>query len=78
MDIKYEVRNRNRWEKASFTIEASFLIPVILFIILYVLQIGINFLEESITENPYDKSQEFQAVEYFYTMQRWKNFMEDK
>lgn len=78
MDIKKRVSKKKHWQKAGFTIEASFLIPFIFFCILYILQIGINFLQESMVREPYDKLGEFQVVERFYTMQKWKEVMEDK
>ena len=78
MGIRRQVDEKKGFRKGSFTIEASFLIPLILFMILNVLQIGILFLQESIERAPYEKLKDFKAVERFYTIQAWKDFMEDE
>lgn len=69
---------KGKWKKGSFTIEAAFLVPFILFLYLYVLQIGIQFFQESVIRAPYSKIKEMDVVEHFYQVQRLKDFMEEK
>ena len=66
------------YKKGSFTIEAAFLIPFILFLYLYVLQAGIAFFQESITGTLYQQTEKLDVVKQFYQLQRMKDVMEDE
>ena len=66
-----------RWQKGSFTIEAAFIIPFILIFMFQNLLLGIGFFQESKMRVPYYKLQEIDAVEYFYEVQKLKDFAED-
>lgn len=57
------------WRKGSFTIEASILIPFILFLMMQILQMGISFYQESVTRNLVQKESSFDAVLVFYRLQ---------
>ena len=66
-----------RWQKGSFAIEAAFIIPFILIFMFQILLLGIGFFQESKMRVPYYKLQEIDAVEYFYEVQKLKDFAED-
>lgn len=69
---------KNGYKKGSFTIEAAFLIPFILFLYLYVLQAGIAFFQESITRTSYQQTEKLDVVKQFYQLQRMKDVMGDE
>lgn len=66
-----------RWQRGSFTIEATFIIPFILIFMLQMLSIGIVFFQQSKTRSPYYKLEELDTVEHFYKVQKLKNFAEE-
>lgn len=66
-----------RWQKGSFAIEAAFIIPFILIFMFQILLLGIGFFQESKMRVPYYKLQEIDAVQYFYEVQKLKDFAED-
>lgn len=55
--------------KGSFTVEASILMPFIMFLMVNVLQIGISFYQESVNRNVYEKLENMNAVATFYQLQ---------
>lgn len=57
-----------KWKKGSFTIEASIIIPFLLFLMIQILQIGIAFYQQSVTRNIAQEKTEFDAVAVFYQL----------
>ena len=60
---------KERWQKASFTLEAAIYIPIILFVLFYSLDIGIEFFQESKMRQTNRKLDALDVVEEFYTYQ---------
>lgn len=58
------------WKKGSFTIEAAVIIPFFLFIMIYILQMGIGFYQESVIRQSLIQISEFDAVSLFYKIQK--------
>lgn len=56
-------------KKGSFTIEASILIPFILFLMMTILQMGISFYQNSVNREIYAGVEELDAVAAFYKLQ---------
>lgn len=56
-------------KKGSFTIEASILIPFILFLMMTILQMGISFYQNSVNREIYAGFEELDAVAAFYKLQ---------
>ena len=57
------------WKKGSFTIEAAILIPLLLFLFVGVLQIGITFFENSVRRECYEGIKNLDVVRRFYDLQ---------
>lgn len=66
-----------KWKKGSFTIEASILIPFILFLMMTVLRIGIEFYWESAAKNQIQEEVSFDAVSMFYRLQTLEELEEE-
>lgn len=56
-------------KKGSFTIEASILIPFILFLMMTILEMGISFYQNSVNRQIYAGLEELDAVAAFYKLQ---------
>ena len=67
---------KTSWKKGSFTIEAAFLVPVILFLYLFILEAGIAFFRESLTRETYENLRELDVVERFLDIQGLRDFLE--
>lgn len=65
------------WKKGSFTIEASIIIPFVLCIMVYVLQMGIQFYQESIERECMEGVEKWDAVSTFYRIQMLKEMEEE-
>jgi len=55
--------------KGSFTIEASIIVPFVLFLMIMVLEIGIHFYQESISRQPMHELQKIDTISTFYHLQ---------
>ena len=58
-----------KMHQASFTIEASFYVPIILFLMMNVLSLGIHFFQESREREENKRIQELDIVQEFYNYQ---------
>lgn len=57
------------WQKGGFTIEAAIWVPVMIFLIMNVVQLGIHFFEESINREISVRLQKINIVQEFYNYQ---------
>lgn len=64
------------WEKGSFTIEASVIIPIYLFFIIMVLELAISFYAESTQREDSMQMEELDMVSAFYRLQMMYEFVE--
>ncbi len=68
---------KEHWEKGSFTIEASIIIPFVLCLMVYVLQTGIQFYQESKERQSIVEMENWDAVSAFYKVQMFKELEEE-
>lgn len=60
----------SRWvHKGSYTVEASIYIPLILFIVMHVLVMGIDFFQESRNREISERIQKLDILREFYNYQ---------
>ncbi|MBQ8626443.1 MAG: hypothetical protein IJ419_09825 [Agathobacter sp.] len=60
---------KRKWHRASFTVEAVIWIPILIFIIMTALRIGIGFFQESATREVYPELKKLDIVTEFYNYQ---------
>lgn len=61
--------SRRRWEKGSYTIEASIYVPMMLLMIMTVLHISIVYYQESKNHEIYEGLNTMDAIQEFYIYQ---------
>lgn len=59
------------WKKASYTVEAAVLVPIFFGIILFCMNVAIDFYKECTQTEQYDRL-EINVMETFYACNRWK------
>lgn len=60
---------RGNWQKGSYTIEAAIWVPVMIFLIMNVVRLGISFFQESINREAGVRLKELDIVQEFYNYQ---------
>lgn len=60
---------RGNWQKGSFTIEAAIWVPVMIFLIMNVVRLGISFFQESVNREAGVRLKELDIVQEFYNYQ---------
>ena len=58
-----------KMHQGSFTLEASFYVPMVLFLIMNVLSVGIHFFQESREREENEAIRELDIVQEFYNYQ---------
>ena len=61
--------DKRRWDKGSYTIEASVYVPMMMFLVLIALRGGIAFYQQSIAHERYEGLDKIDVVQEFYTYQ---------
>lgn len=65
------------WKKASFTVEASYILPIYLCAVLFALRTGIAFFEEARTRSEIQELKRLNVVEEFYNYQILEEIIEE-
>ena len=60
---------RQYWQKGSFTVEAAIWVPIMVFLIMGTIRIGIYFFEESMNRECYTGLLQLDIVQEFYNDQ---------
>ena len=72
---------RNHLHKGSFTIEASIYVPMVLFLMMYVITCSIHFFQESKTQEIDARIEKMDIVQEFYTYKAigeiWEELRDD-
>lgn len=58
-----------RWEKGSYTLEAAILVPLVLFAVMKVSEIGIGCYMEIVEKAPSEELEKLDIVSEFYNYQ---------
>lgn len=60
---------RQYWQKGSFTVEAAIWVPIMVFLIMGTIRIGIYFFEKCMTREGCEVLRELNIVQEFYNYQ---------
>lgn len=60
---------RKGWQKGSYTVEAAILVPLLVFLVMWALQLGIGFFEESRKREVCSELENLDIVKEFYNYQ---------
>lgn len=60
---------KKQWQRGSFTVEAVIWIPIMVFLIIGTMQLGIRFFQDSLNRESYQRLQEPDIVQEFYNYQ---------
>ena len=66
-----------KYQKGSFTIEAAILVPFILFLMMTVVEHGIELYQQSVERESLPALEEWDAVGYFYEIEGLKELEEE-
>ncbi len=58
-----------RWQRGSFTVEAAIWVPIMVFMVMGTVQIGITFFQESVKRESYSDLVQLDIVQEFYNYQ---------
>lgn len=58
-----------RWQRGSFTVEAAIWVPIMVFMVMGTVQIGITFFQESVKRESYSDLVLLDIVQEFYNYQ---------
>ncbi len=59
----------SKWHKAGFTVEAAIWIPIMVFLVMGTMKLGIDFFQTSKSRQIYDGLTELDIVQEFYEYQ---------
>lgn len=68
---------RRCWQKGSFTVEAAIWVPIMVFLIMGVIRIGIYFFEKCMTRESYAGLRQLDIVQEFYNYQILEELKEE-